>query len=113
MSGADGGLPEIDARTAAEKLAAGAVALDVREDDEWEAGRIAGALHISMRELGHRQDEIPRDRPIVAVCRSGNRSARVTEALVQAGYDAANLAGGMKAWKAAGLPLEPPEGWVA
>lgn len=108
-----GRLPELDAATAAERLAAGAVALDVREDEEWDAGRIDGALHIPMGELGQRQAEIPQDRPIVAVCRSGSRSAAVTQALLRAGYEVENLAGGMEAWQAAGLPLDPPEGWVA
>ena len=106
-------VPEVDARAAAEQLASGAVALDVRESDEWAAGRIAGALHIPMGELAPRQDEIPRDRPLIAVCRSGSRSAAVTEALVGAGYQAENLAGGMHAWQAAGLPLDPPDGWIA
>jgi len=106
-------IPEVDPRSAAEKLTNGAVALDVREHDEWGAGRIAGALHIPMGELVLRQAELPRDRSIVAVCRSGNRSAAVTEALVRGGYEAENLAGGMQAWKAAGLPMEPPDGYVA
>ena len=106
-------IPEVEPPAAAERIAAGAVALDVREDDEWEAGRILGALHIPVGELGTRQSEIPREQLIVAVCRSGSRSAAVTEALVRAGYTAENLAGGMKAWKAAGLPIEPHDGWIA
>ncbi len=106
-------IPEVGAAGAAERLAAGAVALDVREDEEWAAGRIAGALHIPLGELGARQAEIPRERRIVCVCRSGSRSAAVTEALVRAGYEAENLAGGLKAWKTAGLPIEPADGWIA
>ena len=106
-------VPEVDAVPASEKLAGDALALDVREDDEWEAGRIAGALHIPVAELAARQEEIPRERPLIVVCRTGSRSAYATEALVRAGYEAENLAGGMKAWKAAGLPLEPADGWVA
>lgn len=106
-------IPEVDARAAADRLADGAVALDVRELDEWEAGRIAGAFHIPMGELVVRQGELPPGRPIVAVCRSGQRSAAVTEALIRAGYEAENLAGGLHAWVAAGLPIEPPGGRVA
>ncbi len=114
-------IPEVDARGAAARLAGGAaarlaggaVALDVRELDEWEVGRIAGAFHIPIGELVVRQGELPAGRPIVAVCRSGQRSAAVTEALVRAGYEAENLAGGMHAWVAAGLPIEPSGGWVA
>lgn len=86
------------------------VFLDVREDDEWEAGHIEGSLHIPMGELGGRQDELPRDRPIVAVCRTGQRSAAVTEALARAGYDAENLVGGVAEWRGAGLGLVDAEG---
>lgn len=104
----------LDPGTAADRLAAGeAVALDVREVDEWAVGRIAGAVHIPVGELVARQDEIPEDRPIVVVCRSGSRSAWAVGMLTRAGYDAANLSGGLQAWQAAGLPLEPPGGYVA
>jgi rhodanese-related sulfurtransferase len=104
-------LPEVDARSAADLLAGGAVALDVREDDEWEAGRIGGAIHIPVSELAYRQGEIPPSRLIV-VCRSGSRSAYATEELIRAGYEAENLVGGMKAWKEAGLAIEPANGFV-
>jgi rhodanese-related sulfurtransferase len=107
-----GRIAEIDTATAVERLAAGAVALDVREDEEWAAGRIEGALHIPMGELAQRQAEIPSDRSVVAVCRSGSRSAAVTQALLHAGYEVENLAGGMEAWHGAGLPLDPADGWV-
>lgn len=80
--------------------------LDVREPDEWAAGRIPGALHLPMAQLNARQDELPQDRLIVVVCRSGNRSGMVTNALDQAGYRAENLEGGMQAWHAAGQPME-------
>lgn len=91
----------------------GALALDVRESFEWQHGRIREALHIPLGELGARLHELPRDRRIVAVCRSGSRSAAVTGALRQRGYDAVNLAGGMLAWAGSGLPLEPENGRVA
>lgn len=86
------------------------VLLDVREPAEWEAGHVAGALHIPMGEFGARQDEIPSDAAIVCVCRSGQRSAMVTGALVRAGYDAENLEGGLLAWVEAKLPLTTPTG---
>jgi rhodanese-related sulfurtransferase len=106
-------IPEVNPRAAAERLGDGAVVLDVREHHEWHAGRIAGALHIPMGELAFRQAEIPTGRSVIVVCRSGNRSAAVAEVLLRAGYDAENLAGGMESWKAAGLPLDPPDGWIA
>lgn len=106
-------IPEVGAAEAAEHLTGGAAVLDVRELDEWAAGRIAGAIHIPVGELVVRQDEIPEDVLLIAVCRSGARSAFATEMLVRAGYRAANLAGGMQGWHAAGLPLEPDGAYVA
>jgi len=79
--------------------------LDVREDDEWSAGHIEGAVHLPMGQLADRRDELADDRPIVAVCRSGARSGQVTAALQRAGYEAHNLEGGMQAWAAADLPF--------
>jgi rhodanese-related sulfurtransferase len=79
--------------------------LDVREDDEWQAGHIDGARHIPLRELSARVSELPKGRPIVAVCRSGSRSAAAVRGLKQLGYDAENLDGGVTAWSKAGLPL--------
>jgi rhodanese-related sulfurtransferase len=82
--------------------------LDVREDDEWAAGRAPGALHVPMQSL--RQDTLPRDRPVYALCRVGGRSAAVAEALASIGYDVANVTGGMQAWAATGLPVVRDEG---
>jgi rhodanese-related sulfurtransferase len=82
--------------------------LDVREDWEWEAGHIAQSVHIPLVELGPRLGELRPDRQIVVVCRSGVRSQMAADAMANAGWDTANLAGGLLAWHAAGLPLEPP-----
>jgi rhodanese-related sulfurtransferase len=98
-------VPEIDASDAEGRVDDGALVLDVREHDEWAAGRVDGSLHIPLGELGARQGEIPGDRALIVVCRSGPRSARATAVLVAADYDAVNLAGGLKAWERAGLPL--------
>ena len=87
--------------------------IDVREDYEWEAGRIAGAVHMSLEGLPLRTDEIDKDRPVIFQCRVGNRSAFAMEAFRNGGYDAYNLAGGLQAWVDAGLPLEPADGEVA
>ncbi|MBG6218770.1 rhodanese-related sulfurtransferase [Arthrobacter sp. CAN_A6] len=78
--------------------------LDVREDVEVAEGAIPGALHIPLGDLGTRLSELDRAVPVIAVCRSGNRSATAAEALNQAGFTADNMAGGMTAWKQAGLP---------
>lgn len=89
---------------------ADAVILDVREQDEWDAGHVENALHIPMGEIPVRLDEVPDDDRLVVVCRSGGRSARVVAWLAQNGYDAANLEGGMGAWLAEGRPLVSSDG---
>lgn len=78
--------------------------LDVREDFEVTEGMIPEALHIPMGDLNRRLNELDRSRPIIVVCRSGNRSARVADALNTAGYSADTMTGGMIAWQRAGLP---------
>ena len=84
--------------------------LDVRELNEWEAGHVDGATHIPMHSLGAAQDALPTDRPILCICRSGNRSGMVTSALERAGYAAENLEGGLLAWVEARLPLVTDDG---
>ena len=98
-------IPEIDVSEARQRVAAGAVLLDVRQADEWDAGHADAARWIPMGEVVARRAELPEGQPIVVICRSGARSGRVTQALVQAGHDAVNLAGGMQAWADAGLPV--------
>ncbi len=80
-----------------------ALLVDVREDDEWAHGRAPDARHVPMGKI--RADTLPRDRPILAVCRMGGRSASITVALEGVGYEVRNVAGGMQAWAAAGLPV--------
>ena len=89
-----------------------AIAVDVREPEEWQAGHMGGSVWIPLGELAARAGELPLDRPILIVCRTGSRSAYAADALVAAGYDARNLAGGLQQWVAADLPLEPPGGFV-
>jgi rhodanese-related sulfurtransferase len=90
--------------TEAEQRQSTARILDVREDFEVADGMIPGALHIPMGDLQARLSELDPAVPIIAVCRSGNRSARVADALNSAGYTADTMAGGMTAWTRAGLP---------
>jgi rhodanese-related sulfurtransferase len=107
---ADDSAPEIEVEEAKRRVDAGALLLDVRNADEWDTGRAVGATWIPMNDIGARQDEIPTDREIVVVCKMGGRSARVAAALVGAGYDAANVAGGMDAWAAAGFEVIADDG---
>ena len=99
----------VDVTQAARAAEAGEVLLlDVREDDEWAAGHAPAAVHAPMS--GLRQDSVPRDRPVLVLCRVGGRSAAVAGALEQLGYDVANVAGGMLSWSAAGLPVVRDDG---
>ena len=105
---------DLEPQAAKELVEGGAAQLiDVREQYEWDAGRIPGATHINLEALGNRASEIDKERPVIFQCRVGNRSAFATEAFRNAGYDAYNMAGGIEAWTAAGLPLEPDDGEVA
>ncbi len=84
--------------------------LDVREDKEWVAGRIDGAQHIPLGELADRLAELPKERTIVAVCRSGARSEAAVRGLRRLGYAAENLEGGTSAWVRSGLPIVDEHG---
>jgi rhodanese-related sulfurtransferase len=86
-------------------VSGGALLLDVREDNEWDAGHAADAIHIALSEVPDHLDDLTKDRLIVCVCRSGVRSARAATFLIQNGYDAINLEGGMLAWAEQGEPL--------
>jgi len=109
---ATGALPlEVSVDDADELRQAGALVLDVREPAEWATGHIEGATLISLGELEARVGELPRDRDIVVVCRSGNRSAQGRDVLLAAGFAAVtSMAGGMTDWIAAGLPVTRPGG---
>jgi sulfur dioxygenase len=96
-----------------EDNAAAVQILDVREPEEFTGplGRIAGAVLIPLGELAGRARELSRDRPIVAVCRAGGRSAQALTILQLAGFAAvANLSGGMLRWRAESHPVEGGSG---
>jgi rhodanese-related sulfurtransferase len=98
----------------AELLAGGEIQLiDVRQPYEHEAGRIAGGRLIELGQLAAEIDTLDREQPVVFYCRSGARSAMATQAFRGAGFDAHNMTGGLLDWEAAGLPLEPADGYVA
>lgn len=96
----------VDPVTAQQLVAEGAVLLDVRERWEWQAGHAPRARHIPLAQLGTRVGELPQGRAVVVVCRSGNRSARAAALLARVhGRETLNLAGGMRGWASAGLPV--------
>src|SRR5690349_24482185 len=81
------------------------VLLDVRNANEWEAGHAPSATWVPLGELEGARFKLPINRRIVCVCRVGSRSAKATAQLVQMGFDAVNMVGGMKAWEAQGFPV--------
>jgi rhodanese-related sulfurtransferase len=92
----------------------GAIQLvDVRQTHEHEAGRIAGGRLIELGNLSAEAQTVDQSRPVVFYCRSGARSGMATQAFSEAGFEAHNMTGGMLAWEAAGLPMEPDDGYVA
>lgn len=112
MSISENGIPQVTAEEAAKRVAEGALLLDVREDDEWTAGHAPDAHHLALGRLQDEHGTLPKDQPIVAVCRVGGRSERAAVALRDAGFDVVNLAGGMQAWAAAGQPVVTDDGEV-
>jgi rhodanese-related sulfurtransferase len=103
---------DLSPEEAAERL--GEVQLiDVREEHEWKAGRIAGARHIEIERVASQAATIDRDRPVVFYCRLGARAGMVANGFRRAGWDAHSIDGGLTAWAEHGLPLEPDGGTVA
>ena len=97
-------VPAVQPREVAAHVADGWMLLDVRTDDEWADGRIAGSVHIPMDQLMQRLGEV--DDRVVCVCAVGARSARVAQFLNAQGREAVNLDGGLYAWARSGLPIE-------
>lgn len=100
-------VPELSVHEARKRLAEFRV-IDVREPHEFGGplGHIPGATLAPLGHLDAVADALPKDRPLLAVCRSGKRSERACQILAAHGQHAINLAGGMIAWNRAGLPAE-------
>lgn len=97
----------IDVHEASRRQAAGALLVDVRERGEWQQGHAPNTKLIPLGTLSSRLSELPREREVLLICRSGNRSGQAQRQLLQLGYDrVVNVSGGMNAWAAAGLPIE-------
>ncbi len=112
------GVPAVTVQEAAELQGDGdgGLLVDVREPNEFAQGRAEGAVLLPLGQLNTRFEELPRDRKLLMVCRTGGRSSNATQFLASQGFDnAVNVSGGMVAWHNAGLPMtsgapEPGEG---
>ena len=95
----------VNVAEAMQLVAGGALLLDVREDNEWEAGHAPDAVHMALNEVPDHVASFQSDRLVVCVCRSGGRSGRATKFLTDHGIGAVNLEGGMLAWESDGEAL--------
>jgi rhodanese-related sulfurtransferase len=85
--------------------------VDCREPYEWQAGRVEGSVHIPLNAImAGAGSDLDSSKPVVVICRSGNRSELATMMLQARGFDAHNLEGGIEAWAASGLPITAPDG---
>ena len=96
-------LPSVRPAEAQELLSSGAAFLDVRENAEWNAGHVPGAVHVPVRNVSAQAPKrLPKGRPVVVACRTGARSKGATRMLRAKGIEAYNLTGGMTAWESSG-----------
>ncbi len=103
-------VPEIDITELAEKHAAGATLIDVRQEHEYATAHVPGAQLIPLPDVVERIDEVPTTGTVYVICGSGPRSAKAVEHFRSLGIDAVNVAGGTRAWIDAGLPVESESG---
>lgn len=97
---------EISVDQAHELYQAGTFVLDVRTQEEWDEYHAPNTTLIPLDQLPNRLSELPKDREIVVVCRSGNRSQQGRDILLAAGFNATSMAGGLSEWYAKGYPIE-------
>lgn len=107
QSGSQSLTAEITVEEAYQKYQEGAFVLDVRTQGEWDEYHAPNTTLIPLDQLPNRVDEVPRDQEIVVICRSGNRSQVGRDILLEAGFQqVTSSTGGLKAWSAAGYPIE-------
>lgn len=102
-------VPEIGVEELAVAHAAGAVVIDVRNPDEFVQSRVPGAVLVPLGEVPDRVAELPTGEPVYVICAVGGRSRRAAAFLRDRGVDAVNVAGGTRAWVAAGRPVDSGE----
>lgn len=97
--------PSIPVAEAVKRREQGDFILDVRQTSEWEEYHIPGSTLIPLNELAGRQNEVPKDSEVVVVCRSGSRSEKGREILMNAGFEkVTNMRGGLLQWRVDGYP---------
>jgi rhodanese-related sulfurtransferase len=101
---ADVAAERIDIKTASEMWRAGDTIIDVRTPEEYALGHIQGAINVPIGTLPKGADALP-DGPVLTACGSGGRAGRAADLLDLSGRTAFTIAGGTKAWQAAGLPV--------
>jgi rhodanese-related sulfurtransferase len=85
--------------------------VDCREQNEWDAGRVDGAIHLPLNAImAGAGSDLDASKPVVVICRTGNRSELATMMLQARGFEAYNLEGGIEAWAREGLPISAPDG---
>jgi rhodanese-related sulfurtransferase len=100
--------PTISASDAYSLYQNGAFVLDVRTQEEWNEYHAPNTTLIPLDQLPSRLNEVPHDRQIVVVCRSGNRSEQGRDILLDAGFEqVTSMNGGLNEWRANGYPIEP------
>ncbi len=102
-------ITEVSPEEALAAIGRGAVLVDVREDDEWDAGHTPDAEHLPLATVSANITRFT-GRDVLTVCRSGGRSSKAAQTLASAGVKVSNLTGGMTAWAAAGLPVVRSDG---
>jgi rhodanese-related sulfurtransferase len=97
---------EVSVKEAQTMVANGAFLLDVREQSEWDEGHVQGATLIPLGELSSHLDELPKDKTIVVMCRTGHRSAQGRNILLAAGFtQVTSMSGGINEWISEGNPV--------
>lgn len=101
-------VPELTPEEAQKLIDDGALLVDVREQNEWDAARVHGAVLKPMSDLNSWYQDLPRDRQVVLMCRTGNRSGKIADALInQASFtNVHNLTGGIVRWAEEGRPID-------
>ena len=98
-------VPEIDIDEFARRREQGAPVIDVRELDEYQQAHVPGATLIPLATVPDRLDDVPAERDVLVICKSGGRSMRAAEFLAANGISATNVAGGTMAWIDSGRPI--------